>query len=325
MSDALLGRIVAALLHRFRYVEVYLAESTDLIFVASNSPLPPVDATRVEGGELGAELTRVGLDDTDAFTLRRLGDRRVLAAFVRMNDGQAGHSDYYPEVALRAPRDRFTDRSARQLLMFATNGLPVLDIVDGRRPPRLRQLALWDNASSLVRYQVFSGVVATAFHNEGARMMLLREHAPAAQAVAYLQAVSRLPIDRRDLPEWSRALAIVARYGPGALAPEDGSELWISPPWLGAGQGPEVEAVMAAYRAAAQRDAGAMRLRAEAVLQLDAGLAPELREQMLVIAMTGAAGQHDRRALLDLDRRYGAGMPPDDRYAQLRRFLLALD
>jgi hypothetical protein len=66
-----------------------------------------------------------------------------------------------------------------------------------------------------------------------------------------------------------------------------------------------------------------MREKAMAVLALDAGLAPELRHQMLLIAMSGAAGQRDRGAILRLDRRFGASMPDDDNLGRVRRFLVA--
>jgi hypothetical protein len=44
---------------------------------------------------------------------------------------------------------------------------------------------------------------------------------------------------------------------------------------------------------------------------------------MLVIAMTGAAGEHDFAALRALDRRYGGAFPRDDELGRVRRFLLA--
>jgi hypothetical protein len=125
------------------------------------------------------------------------------------------------------------------------------------------------------------------------------------------------------LPQWSDDLAVLARFGPGVLAPEDAAHSWIEAKWLAPGQGPEVNAVMAAYRAAAQRDAAAMRANAVEVLELDAGLAAGMREQMLVIAMLGAAGERDMPGLRALDRRYGGALPLDDEMGRVRQFLLA--
>ncbi|MEO8161039.1 MAG: hypothetical protein ABI588_06440, partial [Arenimonas sp.] len=125
------------------------------------------------------------------------------------------------------------------------------------------------------------------------------------------------------LPGWSKDLASLASAGPGALPPEDLADSWIAPSWLATGQGPEVNAVMAAYRATALRDAPAMHSLGREVLALHVGLATQMREQMLVIAMAGAAGDHDFAQVAALDRKFGGALPTDDESAQVRRFLVA--
>jgi hypothetical protein len=97
----------------------------------------------------------------------------------------------------------------------------------------------------------------------------------------------------------------------------------VQPKWLAPGQGPEVEAVMAAYGAAAGRNARAMHEHAAAVLAFDAGFALELRQQMLAIAMAGAIGEGDGAAARALERKYGASMPRNDSYSMVRRFMVA--
>jgi hypothetical protein len=84
-----------------------------------------------------------------------------------------------------------------------------------------------------------------------------------------------------------------------------------------------VAAVMAAYRAAADRDPAAMHARARAVLGLRAGLAPAMREQMLTLAMAGAAGEGDRPAVRALEREFATAFPVTGEQAVVRRFLLA--
>ena len=125
---------------RFPHVDVYLTNATDLLLVASERPLPRLDYARLAHPGLDRELMRVGLVDARAFAVRRLGGRDVLAAYVRMNGGEAGHSDFYPEVALRAPKARYMDQYARTLPLLAESGLPVLDMVDGREVPPLSAL-----------------------------------------------------------------------------------------------------------------------------------------------------------------------------------------
>jgi hypothetical protein len=324
ITDELQSRMIAALLDRFPYVDAYLANASDLVLVASATPLPELDVRRLRYSPLDDEATRVGLVDTQAFRLRRIGGREVLLAYVRANGGQAGHSDFYPEVALRAPKARFMDQYARLLPTLTQNGLPVLDILDGRKVPRVQALATWDENSSIVFYERYAAMVNASFNDAATLARWKRGNDPAeVQAMERLLAVSRAPIADDALPAWSRDLAAIARYGPGSLAKEDLEDIWVTPKWLAPGQGAEVAAIMAAYRAAALRDGAAMRRHAVEVLQMHVGLSVEMRQQMLLIAMLGAAGQRDRAAIHALDHQFGGDLPHDATYYPLRRFLLA--
>jgi spermidine synthase len=325
ISDELQARMVGALLKRFRYADVYLTNSSDLLLVASDSPLPAVDWKHVAHDGLETELARVGLVNAQAFELRRIGGRSVLEAYVRMNGAQAGHSDFYPEVALRAPRARYKEDFAIQLPTLVQNGMPVLDVVDGRKVPAFEDIVPWDRNSSQVAFQVYSKVVNQAFVDPRAMTDLkARGDQAEAKAIESLLALSRQPVAMESMPRWSADLAQLAQFGPGALAPVDLQASWIEAKWLSPGQGPLVSAVMAAYRAAALRDAAGMRESATIVLaDATAPIAPLMREQMLVIALSGAAGQGDRAGMLALQSKYGRAIPASDSYGLVRRFLLA--
>ena len=62
---------------------------------------------------------------------------------------------------------------------------------------------------------------------------------------------------------------------------------------------------------------------AAAVLELQADLAPELRQQMLTIAMAGAAANGDRAAVESLERRFGRAFSRHDPHGKVRRFIAA--
>jgi hypothetical protein len=323
MDEVLQARIIAALLKRFRYVECYLTNATDLVLVASDDPPGAPDWRRLQYSPLDQELERIALLNPQAFALRRIGGREVLDAYVRMQGAGAGHSDFYPVVALGGPKARFLDKVADVLPLLLHNGMPVLDMVDGRRTPRRTELASYDLSSDVVSYLFFSGLVTDSLNDASARATLLKRAHLDGQAAERVLALSKSPVPASALGAWSRDLAVLARSGPGSLAPRDLVGSWIAPKWLAPGQGAEVEAVMAAYRATAERDAPAMRARALAVLGLRAPLALELRQQMLAIAMCGAAGQRDYPAVLAFARQYGGAFPPDDDYARIRSFLVA--
>jgi hypothetical protein len=239
-----------------------------------------------------------------------------------MNGGHS-HSDYYPVFALDAPKARFLDQEATLLRDTVLTGMPVLDLLEGRTPPRRSALGLPDESSVFEGFQQDCGWMVDAFRDPAA-MPVLKEHSPEeAQRLERVLAAAKAPIAASTLPAWTADLAAVARCGPGALATGDLRGAWIEPTWLAAGQGPEVGAIMAAYQAAAERDAASMQTTAEAVLNLKTGVAAEMREQMLLIAMAGAAGQRDFGKVREFDRRFGAALPRDDDYGRVRRLVAA--
>jgi predicted membrane-bound spermidine synthase len=323
ISDSLQARIVAALLKKFPDSEVYLTNDTDLILLASIDPRGALKFDRLTGLPLTPELVRIGLGNATAFRIRRIGGPEILKAYTRMQ-GAKGHSDYYPVVALEAPKSRFLHDGADLLPSLVTNGMPILDMIDGREPVRRNELDPKDGTSSFTQFEMYAGAVVDAF-NSAEALQALRSKAPdEARELTALLAMSKQPLVPEQLPEWSSHLAAVARFSTGALAAEDLTAIWIEPKWLAPGQLPEVEAVMTAYRAAAQRDAKAMRERAEAVLALDrSGLSDSLREQMLVIAMAGAAGQRNYASMRALDARFAPTLRDAHDFADVRRFLLA--
>jgi spermidine synthase len=322
MRDDLMARMVSALRQRFAHLEVYLTNDVDLLLVASQEPLPAPDWSRLQYSPLREELARIGLHDVSAFSVRRLGGNEVLDAYVRMYGG-AGHSDFYPVVALGGPKARYMHLSAELLPTLAQNGMPVLDMVDGRHPLPRSQLAVEDNASSLVAFERFAGYIVDALADPVALQGLEAQWPDDAQAIRRLQAASRKVVDASAFPAWCADVAATARYGPGALPEQDLGPSWIEPNWLAPGQGPQVRAVMAAYAAAARRDAPAMRATGSAVLEMPGGVPAMMREQMLLIAMSGAAGQRDYASVLALDARYGHGLDGEGQGAQVRRFLRA--
>src|SRR5690606_12361382 len=95
---------------------------------------------------------------------------------------------------------------------------------------------------------------------------------------------------------------------------------WISPE----AAHPEVRAVLAAYAAAARRDAVAMEeagLAALAALGHDRPLA--VREHMLVTAILGALARDDLERAVEIERQFGAEVEAGALYGFIRYYLLA--
>lgn len=322
IDDALLGTMVAALLAEFPHVEMYLTNSSDLLLVASPAPLPAPDYSRLRHTPLDLELGRVGLESAAEFELRKLGGRAVLETLVRMI-GAAPHSDFYPVVALNAPRARFLNEMADVLIALRTNGLPVLDLLEGRTLPA-RAAALVENPYSTValshRYAL---TVNDAMTGSRGLAVLAARDAPLAAQVSHLRTLSQGPVPEELVPAWLDAAAEVARYSIGLLPPEDHHGVWIDPAWIDPAEQPEpVRVALAVYAAAAARDAAALREAGLAALpQMPRGR--PVAEQMLLLAMLGAAASGDYIGVGAIEALHGRGIPPGKDYPGLRQFLLA--
>lgn len=327
INDALVGTMMAALVAEFPHADLYLANTSDLLIVARVNEITGERSEFAdEGTELFRELQRVGIESHDLVNLRRIGSGDVLRNFVRMT-GAASHSDYFPTVSLQAPRTRFMRLSSTFLPGLATNGLPVLDILDCRIPL---------SASAdlpKVRYSVLSDArdlgiaVADSLQSSRASADLMEDF---AAVVPMLQALLATSNELGSRPEmlslWSDQLAGVARRSVGLIPAGDLDGAWITPTWLSdeVRSIPEVKAIMMAYAATARRSPAEMRESAEAVLRLPLGtVSPVLREQMLIIAMLGALGMDDRGAVSELDDRWGTTVKRTQEFAPIASYLLA--
>lgn len=322
LNDQLFGTMVAALLSEFPNTELYVTNSSDLIFVAHKGARAEPNWSVLDEEPLSSELRRVGLVTKADFDIRRVGGPRVLATYVR-HLGARPYSDFYPTVALNAPRSRFKKEIADSLVGLVDNGLPALDILDGRRigtPADVKGVATerYSNASRLadsIRVALVQGDVARL----GATPNL-------ANYVGSLRNESSSSISQAGVTYWSELVANVADSTIGLLPANQQEQLWINPSWIDLSKQPElVQALMQVYAAAAARDAARMYQHAHALLNRadSKELSPYAREQALIIAQLGAVGAGVTDQVATLDRTYGGDIPPSTRFEYLRGYLLA--
>lgn len=325
IDDQLVGTMLAALLEEFPFADVYITNSSDMVIVARTQPGPhvPVRAPRV-GDPLAAELRRVGLDRPEHYSLRHLGSERILRNLVRVL-GSRPHSDYFPVVSLTAPKTRFMGRQATYLMQMANNGLPVLDVLDCRRPLG-RAAGLAPIPDSVLSEWHHTARVAALSAAAGDALPELRRSEPAL--VSILQSLKTdsalLKSNPGVLLDWSENVGVLARSTIGHLPPEDLVGAWQHPGWLDPSvlELPAVRSLMYAYQAAARRDTAAMRATAQTVLaRPEDELGASVREQMLILAMLGALGEGDAAAVSALDQRWSATV--GTQMLNVRAYLLA--
>ncbi|TNJ35483.1 spermine synthase [Arenimonas terrae] len=325
LDDRLLATILSALSAEFPHIEVYRPNFGDLVLLASHRPIPPLSYPAAAGSDLQRELARVGLATAADFSAYRVGSQRLVENLVRLTGAEA-HDDFYPTVSLQAPRSRFRGDSAKWLHALAESGLPVLELTDGRRPPRLSQGLTPGRDDAMVRLPTVALNVADALRT-GDMSTVSKDYQGIAAQATLLRGLSLAPVSPGEVDSWLVAATTVAEFTLSHLPAEDQEGVWRAPAWyLADGQPDAVEAVQRAYAATAGREPGAMLesgRQALATLGLDRPLAT--REHMLVIAMLGAIGSGQPAEAMRLDREEGASIPvlPGSSYGFVRAYLLA--
>jgi hypothetical protein len=328
LDDTLVATMLAALLSEFPNAELYMISNGDLLILAPRDQLPAsfTDAPW-NGGTLEHELRRVGLGHMDEIRLRRLGGSEVIRQYVRLFDARV-HSDYYPEVSLKAPGTRFMQQGANFLPGLASSGLPVLDILDCHVAlgAQSQNGITWHNVLSVQRGKALEvmDAIRQGYPGEALRQNQELGTQEIAYALSILRQTSGLD-ETAQIREWSAALAVLAKSSIGPLPPEDLAEVWnVTPSWLPAAtlKTPAVAALLRAYAATANRDPQAMFREAEAALALPeaAQFAPQSREQLLVIAMLGALGSGNAAEVEALNQRHTANI--GNSFAAVRSYLL---
>lgn len=326
INDTLVSTMMAALAEEFPYGDLYLTNTADILIVARTQPEGgQVLRVAEPGSVLEAELRRVGLDRAEHFQIRRIGSMEVLRNFVRVMGAQP-HSDFFPTVSLQAPRTRFMNLQSDFLQNLVLNGMPVLDILDCRRP--VGRSAGLDNipTSSFSDWQQTALAIAESA-KLGRSSLRLAEVEPSAvdPLDAFFDVGRRLADEPALLLRWTDGAATLARSTIGHLPPEDLVGVWSDPTWLPGNvrERPEVAAILQAFQSAAEREPAGMRTDAERVLALpEDQLSPRLREQMVVLAMLGALGSGDAAAVASIEERWGTGLRSME-WIQVRSYLIA--
>jgi spermidine synthase len=320
LDDALFATMVAALIQEFPYVDAYLTNSADVLFVASRSPIPGGDFRRLQEEPLASELRRTHLPGLAEHQVRKFASRPVLAAFVEMYGAQV-HSDYYPVVSLSAPRSRFKGEFVRSIPSLMTVGMPVLEFTGGRRPVAI------DRKISQALYSP-SPSVQDHFNAQRIRSVLLGLGDGAGLEKAVQAKLNVLKSPDATSAQWIEAAARIAEYTLSHLPAEDLKGVWIDPVWVGKrSDDPQIKALLAAYAAIAQRD-GALMVRT-GTAGLDAlppsdGANALARDQLLVGAVLGAVQQKRFAEAREIMKRLGQDVPVSNEfYAVARAYLSA--
>lgn len=227
ITDELVATMISALLDVFPEVRLYVSNYADVLVVGSRKPLQVQSLGWMQEEPLRTELRRVGLGSGNEFALRYIGGRRVLEAFVGAN--KAGpHSDYFPQVSLRAPKARFARQSSLMLQTLVDSGLPVLEIIDDRPLiSTLEEIIIRPESGFSMLLNRALGAQQSMAKGEVLPVMLEID-LNVASALGLLFSLGKNPIPDDALANWSRALDVVARATLGYLSKEQIGDLFFT-------------------------------------------------------------------------------------------------
>lgn len=323
INSSLQTTMMTALLSEFPQTELYMSNSFDMMFVARGIGKPGYgDFSALLQEPIKSELARVGLGNQEEFQLRRVGGPEVLRTHLMLSP-EAPHSDFYPTVSHLAPKARFKREQAVQMLSLVDNGLPVLDVLEGRKVPASEKIgpgiemrfsdALRNAAKIKSQILALNPALVKVDDKDGYSIVL-----PA------MLMTSANPVT--DVKYWSDMVANVADGTLGLLPAHEQEGLWVNPVWIDLQQQPEpVQVLMNLYAATAARDVPQMHAQGTALLKTPyfSQYSDYAREQVLIIAQLGAIGIGNPAEAIAMDRLYGKNVPVSQRFGYVRQFLLA--
>jgi spermidine synthase len=324
MTDALLAEMVAALVEVFPNSEVYLTNANDLVVLARKGPVTNASGEPWAQPALTEELRRVGLHSPADLQVRRLGGAAMLRTFVRQFDA-APHSDFKPTVALAAPEARFRRQNATLLTRLLLSGLPILNVLECRRPVSASESVVRSSLSSLAT--THSDALAAAKVLKGGEATdLFNSDQTLASDVRSLMAQRDGDI-ALHAPSFQASLAHLANSTVAHLDDATAREVWVTTPWLA--KLPDAPAVLrdqlALYAAMVNRDWPLVETLAGRLLSAHKAALPiQIRHQAYVYGVLAAMARGEVGATARWEREYGAAVGPEAS-SEIRNFLKAWD
>ncbi|MCU7370496.1 fused MFS/spermidine synthase [Paucibacter sp. O1-1] len=330
MSDALLAEMVAALLPEFPHSELLVTNSNDFVILARTKAAPAVvvgQASRLwESPALAEELRRVGLRSIADLQVRRVGGAAMLRTFVRQHQAQA-HSDFYPSVALNAPKARFKGQAALQLPDLVLSGLPVLNALECRVPMAVAADVTRTEYSSLVRTHLNARAASEAF-SASKLVSELEESDPILAKDIRLLRAQLSGVGPFHAATLHQAMTHLASSTVAHLPKGEAQRLWDEAAWQAKlpREAPEwLRAQVKLYAAWLRNDwREVQRLAAQLLAEKDPTLTPLFRHGLLVYGSLASMVLGERDAATRWDKQYG-GSVPKHLPTSIRDFLKAWD
>ena len=314
LNDDLLARMVAAQLQVFPNTYLFVASQSDLVLFSRATPTAPHWADPIgQTPALATELARVGMRSAEDIQAMTLAGPVQLATFVHLKRAPV-HHDFFPIIALRAPRARFDEDSADDLLRQLQSGFPVREMFDGFQSRQPNPSV--DPAGPKVFAQA---LLAPQEVNVAA---LPRPQQPVASGLLALQRLSAKPVPPDQVALWSDLATRAYLETAAGVDQPTRARLWDTQAWLSLPSQPStVRALAALLRASNNREPQKMAALGQALLDEHQDLAPAARERVYILALLGHVGARNCEGAKSLVLR-SANMATSPDTESVRRMVL---
>lgn len=334
IDDRLIASILTGLTTSFSDYGAWLANSTDLLIIATkNGPLPPLDAQRVlTSPALKAELERLHLGSTQQMAFRKIANADLLRGLARHYAELPANSDFYPVLGLYAPKARYMNAAATGTLTLPFHLPQLLETLGVRQPmPADITPSPLDHFIADV-YTLRARALAAAMRNASLSESAdgrLNDKAtlPALQIKAALSQCTK-PWSGQQSSAFSLHLRELADLTIGHLTPAELQGVWIQPAWAQCASLPsEFRPVFALLDATARRNYAAMEKQGRAWLDQPAKITA-LNKDFSAIALAALtyslAHQNRWDEVLQTATKFGPTVPQDANQATGLGLLMAV-
>ncbi len=302
----LVATVAKALAAQFVDYRIYATDDEDIVFVASNAPIPDtLSMNALSNAGMQRELWNVGVRHEQDLALHEIGDRRSLEALFASYPLPA-NSDYYPVLDLNATRTRFLRKHAGDLVQLRGAAIPALRLLSHRldaasvtqiTPNAYLKSSDRVFAATLVRDFLLSGRVDRQYSRINAALRMATEHV--ASALVNCTAGTLPNID--ELVTLANAIAPF-------LMTRELAFIWqrLSNSPCRDQQTPEMQVWLELLRAVALGDAPRLIVNGTALLKTPELPTTELRQYVLDATMLGYVLAGDHAQATALWRQYGS-------------------
>ncbi len=316
--------ILKALSEHFDDYAIYAANAGDILIVAKNNgPIPLMDDRLFRYSRFAREMGRLSFKNVQDIEFRRVINKKLLMPIINSYSIQA-NSDYFPIVDQNAPKARFLDDNAQELLNISQEPIPILEILNVYRP-------IWMNTDISVNVAFPS--TTTAFMATKIRDHLLGKPLKNLSAVnqSYVAKKSSeftaLFADCNALPEHGDRVYVMLEFGlklASYLRPNELSKIWqrlaaenCKTQWT------DIESTwLSLIMAVGERDTHKMQSLAERILKQDKNSTTARQKYLVAVAMLGHLAQGQKPRALAIWDNYASDLFPHKEPNMMFRMLL---